>query len=333
MLAWVGLAVGHALSSRFAEALDACRNAERAAAQHGGKPVVGIVKMIRGWIEIGLGEFEDAGESLRQAIAMCRACGSLRGESWARFYLAALYLERGLWREALIDFGTTSRLTFDTGDLFFETLAHSRSAVCHAQLGQREQAERALERARRTDERLNGSLLDVVIEADGLWLQICGGDAEGAEAAWSALKERIAAAGIERYEPFAYSRRLLARRIGSPLANANLVIVAAPEFRRLRLPDGALVDLAGHKAGQRILVHLANKSEPASLAELFAAGWPDQRIDQDAAAKRVITGIYRLRRQGLEGYLVRCKGGGYRLLPRIVISRQELGAESRRDSL
>ncbi len=63
--------------------------------------------------------------------------------------------------------------------------------------------------------------------------------------------------------------------------------------------------LLGALARQR----LANPHVPLSVQAAFEEGWPGERAHPDAAATRVYTAIFSLRRLGLRGLLVRRRGG------------------------
>lgn len=81
------------------------------------------------------------------------------------------------------------------------------------------------------------------------------------------------------------------------------------------LRDGVRVDLTRRRALRGILRALAQRS-PLDVDDVFAAGWPDERITPESQARRVYTAIWQLRRLGLGEHLIH-DATGYRLSPRV----------------
>lgn len=84
---------------------------------------------------------------------------------------------------------------------------------------------------------------------------------------------------------------------------------------------GARVELGARAAPRRILAVLVEQRLRAPGVGLpqeavFAAGWPGQKADFEAARARVYTAIRTLRRLGLEDVLLR-QDDGYLLDPRL----------------
>ena len=61
-------------------------------------------------------------------------------------------------------------------------------------------------------------------------------------------------------------------------------------------------------------------NQPLSVQAAFEEGWPGERAHPDAAATRVYTAIFSLRRLGLRGLLVR-RRGGYMLDAEVSVTR------------
>ena len=78
--------------------------------------------------------------------------------------------------------------------------------------------------------------------------------------------------------------------------------------------DSKRVDLARRRAMRRVLAALITQrvdapGEPLETSALVAAGWPGERMREDSGAARVYTAVRTLRRMGLDGVLVRARGG------------------------
>jgi DNA-binding SARP family transcriptional activator len=64
----------------------------------------------------------------------------------------------------------------------------------------------------------------------------------------------------------------------------------------------------------------ADPGSPLTRDQLFAAGWPGERAQPEAAAQRVHTAIWTLRTLGLRDVLIG-RDDGYLLDPELVIER------------
>lgn len=89
---------------------------------------------------------------------------------------------------------------------------------------------------------------------------------------------------------------------------------------------GFALDGVQHKvssrAARRILVAFANaQGRPLNIEELFAAGWPGERIIASAQKNRVFVALTNLRKSGLEGRIMRIEDG-YLLDPALTIALQ-----------
>ncbi|MEM9067248.1 MAG: hypothetical protein AAGE52_02040 [Myxococcota bacterium] len=78
------------------------------------------------------------------------------------------------------------------------------------------------------------------------------------------------------------------------------------------------IDLSRRRAMWRMLCELGRLRQvgaaPATVERLFAVGWPGEKAHPEAAAKRVYTGIWSLRKMGLAPVLERF-ADGYRIVP------------------
>lgn len=98
----------------------------------------------------------------------------------------------------------------------------------------------------------------------------------------------------------------------------------APSGDSFRVGHGAPVSLARSGTLRRLLLCLARHreiglDEAVSSDELFAAGWPGERITDQSARGRLRTAIWTLRRAGL-GDLLLTREQGYALAPHVVIA-------------
>jgi predicted ATPase len=96
-----------------------------------------------------------------------------------------------------------------------------------------------------------------------------------------------------------------------------------PRGRWFRTPDGRRVGLERRGAPSRVLAFLAERrcALPADVVptdRIFDAGWPGEHASAEAAAQRVYTAIWTLRRLGLRDVVVRA-ADGYLLDPAVPV--------------
>lgn len=113
------------------------------------------------------------------------------------------------------------------------------------------------------------------------------------------------------------------------LPNTSFVSFDAPSLPRARPPlrigdrgdyvgvGASTIDLRRRGPLRRIVLALADQQrvqpgKALSVADMFAAGWPQQNVNPRAAAARVYTAMYTLRRMGLRNVLIR-RDDGYLL--------------------
>lgn len=95
------------------------------------------------------------------------------------------------------------------------------------------------------------------------------------------------------------------------------------DARVITLADGRSVDLGRRRTLWSVFdalleARLARPGVPVPPAALVEAGWPGERMREEAATKRLHTAIWSLRRAGLEGILV-TSDEGYHLDPRVAV--------------
>jgi hypothetical protein len=82
----------------------------------------------------------------------------------------------------------------------------------------------------------------------------------------------------------------------------------------------ARISLARRSSLRLILLELTRTSDACSVAQLFTAGWPGQRVHPDSASHRVHVAIATLRKLGLGDAIV-TRGDGYALDSALTIER------------
>lgn len=184
------------------------------------------------------------------------------------------------------------------------TLAHIAGAR-----GDMAQARLHLSRGEAAAERLDDLGLRVHLELERARLEAT---IEPASARAALARARASAVGMMTPRLERDFRRVEARIDGTPAPGARRLRIArdGDGFRR-----GAedVVDLRRRGAVRRILAALA-KEVPLSVDAIVQAGWPDERILPESAAKRVWTAVWTLRRAGLQellrhderGYVLAC---------------------------
>jgi hypothetical protein len=165
------------------------------------------------------------------------------------------------------------------------------------------------------------------------------GDRAGVDAALARVRDvatpRISAGGPEPSD-VRVVRRLLAVALEDrapalaanteprPVDAAAACLLVHAEGRWFEPPGGERVACAGRPVLRRILValaraHLATPGRAVSPAELLAAGWPDERMGQAAARRRLQVMMWRLRELGLRRFL-RGDPDGYLLDPAVPVA-------------
>jgi hypothetical protein len=87
----------------------------------------------------------------------------------------------------------------------------------------------------------------------------------------------------------------------------------------VRRPDGTWLDLSSTPVLARLLYAIARETTNAGFCTLdvcLEAGWPDERIQHEAALNRIYQAISRLRRMNLRD-VVEAHEGGYRIAPSV----------------
>jgi len=124
-------------------------------------------------------------------------------------------------------------------------------------------------------------------------------------------------------------RAIHARERGAPhLSELDpTALIVGPRAAQFRPPRGELRSIEDHQAAHRVFSRLvkertASPGDGVDAATLFEVGWPGEKIRVEAAKNRLYVVIAWLRKQGLDGILVR-RPGGYMLDPEIAIDVHE----------
>jgi hypothetical protein len=131
--------------------------------------------------------------------------------------------------------------------------------------------------------------------------------------------------------------RLLDRALAAPLVAGSFapaesaspaIILVGPDARWLRVGDLAPMHLLKGRAlrlmlGRLVRARLDAPGRAITRADLFAAGWPGERIAERAAANRVHVTLTKLRKLGLAGVL-QSRDDGFLLDPAVVVVEARL---------
>lgn len=253
-----------------------------------------------------------------RSVMLFHEIGSRRREGSALYYLGAAFLERGATGEAVMRLAQ-AREIMRTEMPRYEVLIAGCQAVARASEGDSSAAEALLDDARRAI-RACGSepALKATLDIHALTVEsFRSSDRSSVDARASVI------ALAHPNDDVRFASRLLRRsRVdSSPRPDALVVRADGSAFR---LPTGtAFVDLSTRGALRNILIALAtlrveSPGEPLSLDEVIRAGWPGERIGDEAAANRVRVALATLRKLGLRQAIVTARGG-YLLDPAIVV--------------
>ncbi|HTJ81995.1 MAG TPA: tetratricopeptide repeat protein, partial [Polyangiaceae bacterium] len=125
-------------------------------------------------------------------------------------------------------------------------------------------------------------------------------------------------------------RSLAERERGAPRLSEldPTVLVIGPRAAAFRPPRGRLCSIEDHQAAHRIFARLvaerrASPGDGLDASALTEVGWPGEKMRIESAKNRLYVVVAWLRKQGLEGILVR-RPGGYLLDPEIPIDVRDV---------
>ncbi len=270
-------------------------------------------------IALERGDPSEASALLVDALDAARRVGERHMESKLRVLLGLVYADMGALDEARVELERALLLSRgEAPQLNFAAHALAARSILAASRGEMEESARSLAEARELAPDAARLQEVLAVAAAHLALARSPNSASARDRA-----ERV------RDAPGSSDARCAARALARLLedaarpAAAAAAIEVAPDGSWFRTgPDEPHVDLRRRKALRAVLAGLARElrepqTEGLTVLELFAIGWPSELAHPDAAAQRVYTAIWSLRRLGLEGALARI-GDGYRLEPGLV---------------
>jgi len=140
------------------------------------------------------------------------------------------------------------------------------------------------------------------------------------------VEESLAAARRGAAGRFAVDLWVLSTYLGrslheTPASTGDETVVVSEDGAWFRMPGGEPVDCRRRPVLRRLVVALARHrlerpGRPIPAPELFAAGWPDQRILEASAKNRLKVAISTLRKMGFGPTLIGDRSG-YRVDPRL----------------
>jgi tetratricopeptide (TPR) repeat protein len=256
-------------------------------------------------------EFTLARRHLESAVAALRACHDQRYEAIYTYILATAEHELEAHDAATSHYAWATTVLEREGIPHVTGCAHAAWGVLKAELGDEAGAKASFDIAERILSRARHPQAHEAFRLAALQL---GSLAERQDA----LRGHIDAASHE----VRFAKRRLERSVlrDSPAASHDddrrgTLIVKRDGTRFWRVGGGQSVtaDLTRRGALRRILLHLATSGDaPQSPATLVRAGWPGERILEDAASTRLRVAISSLRKLGLADFLV-TRDDGYQL--------------------
>jgi len=286
------------------------------------------------------GNFSAAHAHYAQADALYARLGLERGRATTLAMHGELFAERGELGRASICLHDARSLAHGSGDERIEGFAQVRLGGVAAAMGHLEQARRWVSRGTTLLERSKDMLFLGVAHLKQGEVALCearAADARGDLETAALARARAARALVvppsrsapHRCEDVRIARRMLERGL------ARVASVDEPAASVLRLDvDGAWFEwegeprvvLHGRPVLRRVLAELARRrieatGEGATVDQLVAAGWGDERILPAAAASRVRMTVSRLRTLGLGEAIVH-EGGVYALGPDVVVEQR-----------
>lgn len=278
-----------------------------------------------GAVELARGRPSRALEVLDRGLAMLRPTEDDRSYGAYLAHRALALAALGRVDEARSDAGHAVDLLPRASDVRTRGVVLAWSAGIAAEHGDLEAAERGLADAAALASGASAKAACDVIEAERLVVDVAraraiarAGDEPAAAALVARVRERVASAERD-LASFYYARlslerarRLLAAAAAPPSPALPRIVVDA-RARWIEV-GGDRRSIARKATLQRLLRRLVDArmtapGEPVSAEELVACGWPDERMEHDAAKNRLRVAIARLRELGLDRAIVGLRGG------------------------
>jgi predicted ATPase len=309
---------------RFDEAMRHYQPALATAAAVGDLRMEGLFSMNVGLLEQERGQAGEARRRYERAVAVLEEVGDLRLLGITLGSMGLLCHEEGRLEEARGYHARAAALLREAGDRRSEARAEARLGASLASLDRLDEARAALGRGDRLlahlDDPLDAELLAVARGFLDLALahaaRVAGREGEST-ACLTEARRRIdhARAGApslaDRVDDIRLFLRILERglaAVDTGAAGDATELLLAPEARWIRPPGGTWQDLRERHAVRRLLLCLVAKRREApgrgiALPELQEAGWPGERILQQAASNRIYVAVNQMRKMGLKDCL------------------------------
>ncbi|MEM9695941.1 MAG: tetratricopeptide repeat protein, partial [Myxococcota bacterium] len=314
---------------RYEETFDVFREALTWSETQNDRLPQGAIHCAFGVLQQERGQFDEADDHHRRAVEVYRRLGQPYREGSARYYLASLHLERG----QLDDARTVLRQAYDlmarVGAPRYVALIRGLRAVCEILGGRPEAAAESLHAARRAAESCRTERsLGATLAIHAMHLEAHDtGDFSRLAAASDVFESDWGDDPRLAYRLFAHRAAQHEQGTSAPPAPRLLV---HEEGRAFRLPGANVdVDLSRRKPLKRIVYALTQNrldkpGEGLDIDELFAAGWPGERLRRESLRNRVHVALSTLRKLGLRDHLVGVTGG-YALRPDQIVELRPAG--------
>jgi predicted ATPase len=264
------------------------------------------------------GELEPAAQRYRTARAISAQIGHRLLEAIVVCALGSCVHAQGALDEARRHFEHASAAFEHVGHASYRAVAVARLAALRADQGELEEARGALE--------LASALIPAGIDrevAEGI--AMCRAHVELAAGGDPAVARGLVEAARTSPVDVRVQARVLAHRLDGWTPTSRTLAIGT-RARWFSIDQHERVSLERRGPPSRILAALvdhrrAAPNEVITPDELFARGWPGQRISTESAAQRVYTAIWTLRTLGLRDVIVRV-ADGYFLDPAIAVVDQ-----------
>lgn len=249
--------------------------------------------------------------------------------------LATLYLEWDRIDDAFVSFSSAERSLSRLHTPTSRVLLFACWAVAESAAGRHEEAAARLGQARRAAQRGAQGVTGLALDLLGGAVELLGPSPDpSAVAYWERRAAELGRSGGDDPPSHGqnldarFAMRMLERALGRhKQARCAPVLRLGPDALWFAVDDYAPVDLARRGPMRRMLAALvdARQSRPGRTLDrdaLFGAGWPDERVQIEAAATRVRVAVATLRKLGLRELLV-TRDDGYLIDPEVEVHGPE----------
>ena len=292
-----------------------------------------------GYVLHQLGKLDDAKQYFDQASTLCKRVADRQLGAVVLTYLGDLACEQGDTHEAHRMLTEALAYHERTGSRRLEAITHLHFGYWHEAQGDNEGALVAFTAAANLSSTDDREVRCLAFAHLGLLLELRGDTDAAVEArrhATSTPDNPLVVAAIRALgvEPRTTARRIdprEARETSSSVRRALLMTNSSPGPAAITLgPDCTWFEVAGERVDlsrrvslrgilRELVVHHERRQDTTlTWEQLFEAGWPGQKIQPEAALKRVYTAVWTLRKMGL-GRVLRTQDDGYRLTPAALV--------------